>query len=312
MTSTVFLRRSAILTISIVGVFLLTNIYIDIYGLFWGRKDRKVYTNERTSKYLLSFRYIPENYDGFIIGPSLSANLDPTQITNYKIYNASIMGANISDLHYLIKNMVNKGKMKVAIICLDPYLTKEFGRKSATIDPKEYYGALGSVNLIKTYSMYVVRSSNLFQSTFRPTMADANGWNRFDLEIKNPNPQKAIEEKVNSNFIEQIKIDPNAYMELKEVIAELKAKNIKVVAYFTCKPYGIYLVGKKYYNEFENQMLKLFDSNDLMINLNDARYKYITSDYASFVDHGHLSAKGQAFVLGAIDSLIHVNNQNQK
>lgn len=312
MASNLFLKRFAFSTVLILSVVVAFNIYVDIFGLFLGRKNRKIYTNERTSKYLLSFRYIPENYDGFILGPSLSANLNPTQIRSGKIYNASIMGANISDLHYLVKNMINRGKMKVAILCLDPYLTKEFGKKSATIDPKEYFGALGSVNLIKTYTMFAVRNSNLFQAKFSPVMTDENGWNRFELEMKEINPKKAIEEKVDSNFIEQTKIDSEAYLELKEVINELKKNNVKVIAYFTCKPHSIYLVGKKHYNRFEREMLQLFDSNDLVMNLNDEKYKSVTSDYASFVDHGHLSAKGQTFVLKAIDSLINTDNHRPK
>jgi hypothetical protein len=55
----------------IVGVFIMSfaglNYYIDIFGLFRGTGNRKVYINERTSKYLYSYRYIPENYDAVLI-----------------------------------------------------------------------------------------------------------------------------------------------------------------------------------------------------------------------------------------------------
>ena len=125
MSSDRFLRTFALLTIVVTGLFVLVNVYVDIYGLFLGRKDRRVFTNERTSKYLLSQRYIPENYDGFIIGPSLSDNLNPVHIPGYKVYNASIMGANISELHHLIDKIVQHGHMKVAIFCLDPYLDRK-------------------------------------------------------------------------------------------------------------------------------------------------------------------------------------------
>ncbi len=302
MKSSIFLKRFGLLLFLIVGICLAFNIYVDIFGLFLGRTDRKVYTNERTSKYLLSFRYIPENYNGFILGPSLSANLDPTQIKNFKIYNASIMGANISDLHYLVNNMINKGNMKIAIICLDPYLTKEFGKKSATIDPKEYFGALGSVNLVKTYGMFCVRDFNLFPNRFAPSLIDVNGRNDFELEMKNVDSKKAIEEKVRLKKHEGTDINPQSYEELRQVIAELRAKDIKIVAYFSPIPYSIFSIGRNKYTEFESKMSKLFNEDDILINLNEERYKPVTSDYNTFIDHGHLSASGQAFVLSEIQS----------
>jgi hypothetical protein len=302
MNSSKFLKRFGLLLSLIVIATVALNIYIDIFGLFLGRTDRKVYTNERTSKYLLSFRYIPKNYDGFILGPSLSANLDPTQIQNFKIYNASIMGANISDLHYLVNNMITKGNMKVAIICLDPYLTKEFGKKNATIDPKEYFGALGSVNLVKTYGMFCVRKFNLFPSRFAPDLIDVNGRNNFELEMKEVDSKKAIEEKVRLKKHEATEINPKSYEELAQVIAELRAKNIQLVAYFSPIPYPIFSIGKDKYTEFESKMSKLFNQDDILLNLNDEKYKAITSDYATFIDHGHLSTSGQAFVLSEIQS----------
>src|SRR5687768_16344560 len=117
MDSKIFLKRFLLITLLTVGLFVALNVYVDIYGLFFGRKDRKVYVNERTSKYLLSFRYIPENYNGIIIGPSLSANLNPEHIRKFKIYNSSLMGANISELHYLIKNITERRNIKIAIVC---------------------------------------------------------------------------------------------------------------------------------------------------------------------------------------------------
>jgi hypothetical protein len=302
MKSEIFLRRFCIGLSAIIFVFVLFNIYVDVFGLFLGRKDRKVYTNERTSKYLLSFRYIPENYNGFILGPSLSANLDPTQIQNYKVYNASIMGANISDLHYLVKNLLAKGDMKVAIICLDPYLTKDFGKKSATIDPKEYLGALGSINLLKTYGMLCIRKFNLFTDRFAPDLIDVNGRNNFELEMKGLDSKKAIDEKVRLKRHEETKIDSRSYEELAEVIRELRAKNVQIVAYFSPVPYPIYSIGKDKYGQFESAMTKLFMEKDILINLNDEKYKSVTSDYTTFIDHGHLSAYGQTFVLHKIQS----------
>jgi hypothetical protein len=304
MSSTKYLRNFALWTLGLIAVFILINVYIDIYGLFLGRDNRKVYSNERTSKYLLSFRYIPENYDGFIIGPSLSDNLDPAAITGHRVYNASVMGANISDLHHLINNIIDRGNMKMAIICLDPYLTKDFGPKAATINQKEYWGALGSTNLLKTYMMYIVRENKLMPSQFTSEISDENGWTNFELEMDNLDPKAAIEKKVELKQHEETHIDERAFNELKEVLDQLRKKNIRIVAYFTPIPRAIYNIGRDDYREFETRMSSLFTGNDILFNLNDEQYSPVTSDYHNYIDHGHLSASGQAFVLKEINSHI--------
>lgn len=303
MPSKKFLLTFALIALGLIALFILTNVFVDIYGLFLGRDNRKVYTNERTSKYLLSYRYVPENFDGFIIGPSLSDNLNPTVITSHKIYNASIMGANISDLHHLIDNMVDKGHMKIAIFCLDPYLTKDFGPKAATINEKEFYGALGSTNLLRTYSMCIARTT-VMKGKIPAVVSDENGWTDFEKEMHNIDPKAAIEKKVKAKEHESTTIDDRALEELSGVLQKLRERNIKVVGYFTPVPREIYEYAQKDYNTFEEKMSKIFTKDDILFNLNDEKYAPITADYNIYIDHGHLSAKGQAFVLGEINSHI--------
>jgi hypothetical protein len=306
MKSGKFLKYFSVITILLIVGFVALNIYIDIYGLFLGRTNRKVYVNERTSKYLLSYRYIPENYDAIIVGPSLSANLNPSYIRNYNAYNASVMGANISELKYLLDNVLERGNLKLVVICLDPYLTKDFGKKSASIDPKEYYGALGSTNLLKTYLMYAVRHYELLPNKYAKDIITQNGWNNFGLEMKGLDANKIIAEKIEQRRYEAPKFDNRAYEELRGVIEKLKSKDVKIVAYFTPIPYPLYSIGRKDYEFFEEHMKKLFSKEDIVINLNSEKYKTTTSDYSIFIDHGHLSASGQKFVLDEINA--HIEN----
>jgi hypothetical protein len=301
MSSNKFLRTFALLTILIVGLFVLLNAYVDIYGLFLGRKDRKVYTNERTSKYLLSYRYIPENYDGFIIGPSLSDNLNPIHIPDYKVYNASIMGANISELHWLIDKIVQEGHMKVAIFCLDPYLTKDYGPKVVTISGKDYYGALGSTNLLRTYAVYAMRQCG-FSGFEAKEMSDGNGWTNFEIEMEKVDPKVAIQRELKQREYGDLYIDDRALGDLAHVLQELRDHNIKIVAYFSPVPRDIYLHASRNYKKFESRLASLFTTNDVLFNLNDDQYAQYTSDYNTYIDRGHLSVSGQDFVLREINS----------
>lgn len=305
MTSKKFLFKYAIIMALLVSIIAGINYYIDIYGLFRGKKERKVYINERTSKYLFSMRYIPENYEGVIAGPSLSDNLNPEKIKGFKIYNASIMGINVTEMNYLLNNIIDKGHLKFAIICLGRYLTKDHGRKSAHIDPKEYWGALGSTNLLKTYLLYGIRKYDLAPGRYAPQIYNSDGWNNFELEMHNLNAKDSIERRVRDKVIDTISIDPVAYEELDFILKKFRSHNIQVIGYYSPVPYGIYQLDIEAYKDFEKRIGALFSGNDILLNLNEEKYKAINSDYGMFIDHGHLSHKGQDFVLQQLDSILH-------
>lgn len=306
MSSKKFLYTYAILALLLTAVVVGINYSVDIFGLFRGKKERKVYINERTSKYLFSMRYIPENYEGFIAGPSLSANLNPEAIKDFKVYNASIMGINVTEMNYLVDNIIDKGHMKFTIICLGRYLTKDHGRKSANIDPKEYYGALGSTNLLKTYLLYFVRKYNWAPLRYNPHVNNTSGWNNFELEMQNLNAKDSIEKRAALRVKDDISIDSVAYTELDYILKRLRSKNIQVIGYFSPVPYKLYEVDKEAYLDFEKKIGLLFNQKDVLLNLNDKKYKNKNDDYDIFIDHGHLSAKGQQFVLSELDSVLHV------
>ncbi len=304
MTYTVFLRRFFAITILLLMAIVGVNYTIDIFGLFRGKAYRKVYTNERTSKYLFSFRYIPENFDALLLGPSLSANINPEHIKGLKVYNASIMSANISELSLLVDNVLKRGKIKAVILCLDPYLTKDCGRKTSNMTPEEYWGALGSTNLLRTYLFYCIRRYNLVPSRYASNIHNPVGWNNFGLEMPNANAKRMIEDKVRAKSFENTRIDSTAYHELGAMLQNIRQHHIKIIGYFTPLPYQLYALGKPEYTVFENRIGLLFKPDDILLHLNDERYKAITSDYNTFLDHGHLNPPGQAFVVEQLNQAI--------
>ncbi|PAC29201.1 hypothetical protein [Flectobacillus sp. BAB-3569] len=304
MTYKTFLSRFVLLVSVSTTLFAGLNYYIDIFGLFRGTLNRKVYINERTSKFLFSYRYIPDNFNAVLIGPSLSANINPQHFEGLNVYNASIMSANISELNLLMENILSRGKMKTVLICLDPYLTKDHGRKTSTMIPQEYWGALGSTNLLRTYLFYFIRNYNLIPSRYAPNLHNEVGWDNFGLETPNANARKAITDKVNLRSFENTSIDSVAYHELDHLLKQIRAKNIKIIAYFTPVPYQLYSLGRNEYSIYQRAIGKLFKSSDVLINLNDEKYKTINSDYKTFLDHGHLNPQGQAFVINQLNNEI--------
>lgn len=287
------------------SVIVVFNLSIDIYGLF-GINDRKsipVYHNERISKYLLSYEYIPENFNTILIGPSLSDNLDVTYFNNdtskFKVYNASIMGANISELKPIVFNAVNGG-VKNVIICLSPYLTMNSGSKEVAFDQKLYYGALGSVNLYETYAVGLIRQWELMPNKFPKDQINPYGVNDYATFFKQENIQKKIDDEVKIHQGEEIVVDTIAVNELKEIIETLNKENVNYIGYFHPLPIEIYDSNKTHYAEYKEMISALFDNKARLIDFNSPEFKSFTSDYSNYIDHGHLSAKGQAVIVEAL------------
>src|SRR5579864_3138682 len=75
------------------------NYKINFYGLFGDVRGTKyfIYDNERTTKYLFGYNYIPHNFDGLLVGSSFSDNWDTGELTGIHMYNVSLNGGNITE-----------------------------------------------------------------------------------------------------------------------------------------------------------------------------------------------------------------------
>ena len=155
-----------------------------------------IYSDERTSKYLLAHNFVPSNFDAYIIGPSLSANLNPKTIPQATgSTNFSMMGANITEEKaWVVDKAMEKSSPKFVILCLHPYShCRSYGMKSAMINPREYYGALGSVSLYKSYLLEFIRTRNLMPSKFPQDQYNDRGANHYNKLLQKSAVLRKIE-----------------------------------------------------------------------------------------------------------------------
>jgi hypothetical protein len=284
------------LSLLVVGM----NLYLDIYGLFRPVKGRvlPVYHAERISKYLLSYRYIPNNFNTVLLGTSLSDNIDfSTQYesaSHIKIYNASMMGANIAEIRPLVSNLL-AGGVRQFIICVSPYLTKNYGAKEVEFDDKLYYGALGSKNLYETYVVAAIRSFNLMPSKFPKNQIDAHGVNDYGSFFAVDNVRQRVKRELKENT-DAITVDSSALMAFDAMIRELRRHQVKLLVYFHPVPYDIFKQKENTFMEFQQMMRGIIRDDNSIINLNSEKFKPFTSDFSNYIDHAHLSRKGQEVI----------------
>ncbi len=268
------------------------------YGLFGNVKGKeiKIIEYEKSSKYLMSFNYIPQNFEGLLVGPSLSANLNTKNIKDYKIYNISMAGANISELKMAVNNVIKFGNLKFIIFCLDPYLTKDYGMKSSQINIKEYWGSLGSINTIKLLKANLNKKKQFEDSTY--------GYNNFNLKKKKLEPKEEMLkslEKIKSGKSKFYDLNEKALKEMHELIKYAESKNIKLFAYIYPRYYEVYNLQKEKYDVIYKKQTSLFNNNLTFFNFNDSKFDKLRKNYNSYSDGSHLSDNGAKMVLEEIE-----------
>ncbi len=280
------------------------NIYMNEYGLFGNAKGKsiKIWHDERTSKYLLSYNYIPANFEGILIGPSVSVNLNTKKINDFKIYNASLNGGNISELKYIADNIIQKGNLKFLIICLYPYMTKDHGRKTSSIDPREYWGSLGSKQVVELYI------DKLFiKFGFRHDRYNDYGHNNYNLIAEKPDiePAKELQNAIDKAKPEETAnkletIDEIAYNELVQLVNAARKKGIKIFGFYY--PYYMEKYNEAAFTAYKDKIDKIFTKDDFIWNMNSEEYINFRSDLSNYYDKGHLSWKGADYLIREINN----------
>jgi hypothetical protein len=276
------------------------NMYRDEFGLFRSVKGRQIDipVSERATKYLLSFRYIPVNFEGILIGPSLSDQLDTKQLRSLKTYNLSLLGANGNELRLLAENVLRRGNMKAIIVCIDPFITRESGINDQRMQPHMYWSALGSTFMFKHYV-------DQMKEHFKPR---SGGFRYNDYGAANihsgSDPRQAITNFANlarKGSHAPIPVDPRAFAALQELFALARQKNVKIFAFYFPMPDEVFTALEPRYRDFQAKMNTLFTDRDTVWDFNADSYREFRRDYRNYSDQGHISSRGADFLLKEID-----------
>ncbi len=300
MTFKRFFIRALLLSLVLAGSFVLFNVCMDEFGLFRKVEGRRIriYTAEMTTKYLLSYRYIPKNFDALIIGPSLSDQLDPRKITGYKVYNLSLLMGNVSELKQSVENCLNRGNVRLMIICLNPYLTRDAIVWDKRLRPESLYSTLGSTFTFKFYNAMIKCRLDPKDDSF------TESWSGYSRPIqKVPSVEAAIDD-----FAAKVKevhsINPTAFAQLRDMLQLARARGARICAYYHPMPYKVFSASEPGFRLYQQRINTLFDGRDLVADFNTPAYDAFRKNPANYIDHGHLSVAGADFVVGELNRLL--------
>jgi len=279
----------SVILISATASLVTANYFIDYYGLFRDVEGKKLmpYDNFRLAKYLYSYNYIPANYDGLLIGSSSTMNVDSSKIVNRNVYNLSTDGANISEQKLIADILMSEGQFSLVVFTIHPYMTRDFGPKTPYMVPREYYGALGNIQLLKEYFYWAAARLDLYHNFYK---VDENGVYDYEYPISavskyqsNPGPfDKEEPEKV-----EEMALD-----EYKQLVHAFRSHGAKLVALIPPMYSEAYKANKDDNDNYFKLMLDLFLPDERVINFNLPLYSKYTDDISNFQDDIHLSRKG--------------------
>ena len=213
-------------------------------------------------------------------------------------------GGNISELKFATDNVLTSNKIKYLIICLYPYLTQNHGTKGNEIDPKEYWGSILSFLPLKILLCKI--RTKLFPNTDK---FHSSTWGYNDANILRAHKPPGT--TYNLSFMPTIQknpdpiyIDPIAYNELRDVINLARKNNVRILAYYYPIFYNAH-INQKYngtWDKYKNKISQLFTDADLVWDMNDPEYYYITRNPVSYYDGCHLNYTAAIQVLKVIET----------
>lgn len=277
-------------TAAIGGLAIAINLAVDPWGLYRDPRGRRlaVYGDSRVGKYLLSTRYVPANFNGVLIGSSMTANWNMGLLRQARIYNESIEGGNVVEEKAVVERVLEHPGVEVAFLVQDPYFTHESAFRTVTLTPQLWRASLGSDNLLNVYKD-IVREKLGHPST----SIGANGTERFDHLPSKLNATLQQLWRPGTPFA----VDPAADTAYRELVAMLRAHHVSIV--FLVPPVfeGLLETKRDELQDYARRFAPCRQPGDLVID-------FTASDFQDFCGRRENFADGIHLVSGAADHIV--------
>ena len=289
-------RNWLLLTVSTivaaVGIVVTTSYAADPFGVWHDPSGRKlvVYFDQKKAKFLMNMRYVPSNFDGLLIGSSVTANWDVPPIGDIRIYNESLSGANAADEEALVSQALAHRHYKLALVLLTPFVTHTHDIKEA-MDATKVTESLGSLAVLENEAGLALASAHIH---FRDSDLAPNG----QITLHNSRNLHPV-------FYEpsHYEIDPIALNKYQALVQSLQASGAQVV-YFVLPTYEpCYELNKQGLDAYTNRIRALLPPAPV-IDLSDPKFAGLRSDPNDFIDCVHFAPQGAGKIIAILPDLV--------
>jgi hypothetical protein len=290
-----------IMTVLLLASIVASNYYLDFYGIYGDSKGRelRIYTNDRLSKYLLSFNYIPSNFDGLLIGSSATESYDLTKIDNVRIYNVAVSAGTATEQKIIADNVFSVAPMKIVIFSMNPYLTHRHGTLTNSMLPREKWRALFSTQAL------ITQAGALIYSLFgKGKWSTTDAWGKKRLPIDS-NPENKWP---NLNFSVYLRTNEDAFDEYENLIKTARLQGARVIGFNPPMYSKKYQLGKDLYDSYIRRASSIFMPNEQIIDFMASKYDTYNNNSLYFTDGYHLSSVGVEFFSSELVKAINESN----
>lgn len=272
------------------------NMTLDVYGLYRPSQGRRLSAlgDPRVAKYLLSARYVPENFNALLSGASISANWNVGTMERLRVYNESLTGGNIVEEKSLIEAALQRPGVSVVLLLVHPGMTESHEFHTVDLTPALRRSALGSWHLWSAYRALV----NIWLGR-RPAVIDHAGVESFE----------GLPSEMNVHTKEmwsapEFAVDPIALQAYRDLVGTLRAHGVKIV--FIVPPIFEQLLQSKAgpLERYLTRMRSAIGPGDLWIDFLSHEYEDLRKRRANFSDGVHLTSDGATLVVGHIDRAV--------
>jgi hypothetical protein len=290
-------RRWVILTITtiVIVVCIVFSIAwgVDPYGVWRSSAGRRlpVYTGSvRRSKFLMSKRYVPDNFNALILGPSSSANWNLLNVVGYRLYNESAEGANATEVRTIVDEALIAGHYNLAILILSPTMTAGHGISDG-VDQVGTAQAIASIDLLSQEVIYGLRA-------LHPGAGHVDVTAEGNSIFRKPKQMDPVQHDA-----ADYRIDPVAVKDYHDVIQSLQRHGAAIVYVVPPNYEPCQLLNFPRLNPYLETVRAQLPSGPL-INLNGPEYASLRSDSNNFSDCDHLEPLGADKVAEILDKRI--------
>jgi hypothetical protein len=297
LTSRTWLTEAIGATVFLLVLGIILNMMVDIYGLFRNAKGRHlvVYGDERIAKYLLSERYVPENFNALLLGSSVTANWNTSGIEGLRVYNESVVGGHSVEEKAIADQALRSPSIRVVVLTVHPYLTASHEFETFELTPKRNLSAFGSQSLLDAYKSKVRIMLHL-----EPQAFDEFGTNPFGNGTLKMNAHLQELMYPGTDF----NIDQIAMKSYQDLIDELHRANIHIIYVIPPVSQSIFVSKSDAFSKYSSVALENKLRQDQVIDFTSDEFLDFRRNRNNFSDGVHLKDRAAHEVVVIINDRI--------
>ena len=268
----------------------------DVYGVYRPTRGRSMtpLQNERLFKYLFAYDYIPANFDGLLVGSSVTGNWETAAISDARIYNASLSGGNATEERLIVEKVIEHKCPSLALFSIQPYLTETVGKKTVFMEESQRWAGLGSLQVFKAYFIRWQEAHGRRRREFSPSGQDDYDPAMFNRALR-------AKEETSGDFV----VQAGALADYGAMVAAARRCGAQVVAFIPPIEKDFWDLRPDAYRRYFATVRGFFKPQEPVIDMNDPDLAAFRADSNNFTDGIHVSRSGAQQLVGYLDQRLH-------